>query len=102
MNLQHAVRLSEKIIKQWDEHDRYRVTDSERSLFDNGQEPDDVVIARALCSKNAPDGWEVSSRDDLEGEPVGWTILAIGDDGSVLCRSPSGRRARYWFVGKYE
>jgi len=35
--------------------------------------------------------------DDPNGDPVGWTIVAIGDDGSVLCQSPRGQRRRYWF-----
>ena len=41
-----------------------------------------------------------SVRDEMEGNPIGWKIVATGDDGSVLCQSPSGQRARYWFQGK--
>lgn len=36
--------------------------------------------------------------DDTLDEPVGWKIIAIGSDGSVLCCSPTGRRRRYWFL----
>ena len=32
--------------------------------------------------------------------PTGWIIISTGDDGSVLCESPSGTRRRYWFMGK--
>lgn len=34
--------------------------------------------------------------DDTD-TPAGWTIVSIGDDGSVLCQSRSGCRRRYWF-----
>lgn len=37
---------------------------------------------------------------DTEGDPVGWAIVAVGDDGTVLCRSPNGRRARFAFGGE--
>lgn len=37
--------------------------------------------------------------DDTEGEPIDWTIVATGPDGSVLCQSPTGARKRYWFSG---
>ncbi len=36
--------------------------------------------------------------DETEGDPIGWKIIATGDDGSVLCESPTGNRRRYWFV----
>lgn len=35
--------------------------------------------------------------DSTEGDPVGWTIVAIGNDGSVLCESKGKGRRRYWF-----
>ena len=38
--------------------------------------------------------------DETDGMPIGWTIVATGDDGSVLCRAPNGQRARFWFQGK--
>ena len=38
--------------------------------------------------------------DETTSDPIGWTIVATGDDGSVLCESPSGNRRRYWFEGK--
>lgn len=38
--------------------------------------------------------------DETDGMPIGWTIVATGDDGSVLCRAPNGQRARFWFHGK--
>ena len=37
----------------------------------------------------------VRSSDDVSGSPVGWTIVAIGRDGSILCQSPQGQRRRY-------
>lgn len=38
---------------------------------------------------------KIKPTDDTEGSPVGWTIEAIGRDGSILCRSPNGKRRRY-------
>lgn len=40
-----------------------------------------------------------SGADDTQGEPVGWEIVGIGADGSVLCRSPLGKRKRWQFGG---
>lgn len=40
---------------------------------------------------------EIQEDDDPDGDPVGWVIVAIGDDGSVLCESKTGNRRRYWF-----
>ena len=37
----------------------------------------------------------VRSSDDVSGSPIGWTIVAIGRDGSILCQSPNGTRRRY-------
>ena len=49
---------------------------------------------------NAVFGWLADIGDDTEGDPIGWKIVATGNDGSVLCEAPNGRRARYWFIGK--
>ena len=70
-------------------------------------------IEAALC--NGPPDYETAvellkelqaeleqSNDETEGDPIGWTIVATGDDGSVLCESPIGNRRRYWFKGKVE
>jgi hypothetical protein len=35
--------------------------------------------------------------DDTEGEPIGWNIVAIGNDGSALCEK-NGKRKRWLFV----
>lgn len=34
--------------------------------------------------------------DEVEGSPIGWSIVGIGKDGSILCQSPTGKRRRYW------
>jgi len=44
----------------------------------------------------------MSNTDDTSSPPVGWKIVATGEDGSVLCSSPTGQRCRYWFRGKLE
>ena len=37
------------------------------------------------------------SVDHVQWDPVGWKIVALGEDSSVLCEHPNGRRVRYWF-----
>lgn len=37
--------------------------------------------------------------DDTDGPPIGWTIVGIGDNGTILCESPTGHRRRYWLSG---
>ena len=34
---------------------------------------------------------------DTDGEPIGWKIVGIGKDGSVLCEKGNGQRRRYSF-----
>lgn len=41
----------------------------------------------------------VATADDIEGDPIGWEIVSIGHDGSVLCKKPNGQLARYLFYG---
>lgn len=45
--------------------------------------------------------WEmtVTRRGDIDtdGEPIGWKIVGIGKDGSVLCEKGNGQRRRYLF-----
>jgi hypothetical protein len=53
-----------------------------------------VSEVKKLGSDRTTDG------DETDGMPIGWTIVATGDDGSVLCRAPNGQRARFWFHGK--
>lgn len=31
-----------------------------------------------------------------DNAPEGWTIVSIGNDGSILCQKANGQRARYW------
>ena len=40
-----------------------------------------------------------ATADDIEGDPIGWEIVSIGHDGSVLCKKPNGQRVRYLFYG---
>ena len=35
---------------------------------------------------------------DTDGEPIGWKIVGIGKDGSVLCEKGNGQRRRYSFA----
>ena len=34
---------------------------------------------------------------DTDGDPIGWKIVGIGKDGSVLCEKGNGQRRRYLF-----
>ena len=56
--------------------------------------------AKAIIARLAKAGMIIvfdDNRDETDGDPIGWTIVSTGDDGSVLCESPIGRRRRYWF-----
>lgn len=43
-----AAEIAQKIVYQWENHDRYRITDADTALYSNGLEPDEVVLARAF------------------------------------------------------
>ena len=45
-----AERLAERTVHQWEKHDRYRMTEGERVLFEDEKEPNDVVVARMLLA----------------------------------------------------
>lgn len=53
-------------------------------------------LAIAYLARLAADEQQAES-DDATGVPVGWSIVAVGNDGSVLCQSTNGSRRRYWF-----
>lgn len=59
-----------------------------------------VLIADTHEEANAVFDWLMDIGDDTEGAPIGWKIIATGNDGSVLCESPYGNRRRYWFLGR--
>ena len=59
-------------------------------LTDRGKNAAENVRAGGGC-------FTVKDTDETDGDPIGWTIVSTGDDGSVLCESPSGNRRRYWF-----
>lgn len=43
-----SLDIAEAIVRQWDEHDKFRVVEGE-----DNSESDEVVVARALLSKTA-------------------------------------------------
>ena len=45
-----AERLAERTVHQWEKHDRYRMTEGERVLFEDELDPNDVVVARMLLA----------------------------------------------------
>jgi hypothetical protein len=45
--------------------------------------------------------WTIDGKNITDSDPVGWKIIATGDDGSVLCESPEGHRRRYLFCGMF-
>jgi len=53
----------------------------------------------AAMPSEPPDDMDLLPEDATEGAPVGWKIVALGSDGSVLCEHTTGRRVRYWFTG---
>lgn len=53
-----ALELAIRVVKQWDKHDKFRVTESDKALW-SGDEPDDVAIARALIESDKAYGCEL-------------------------------------------
>ena len=58
---------------------------------DNRASIDRVAMPRMFANSDC----DVEPTDDTDGSPVGWTIVAIGRDGSILCQAPNGRRCRW-------
>lgn len=58
MELKDAVQLATEIVEQWEKYDQYRATKLDKLLYKNGEEPDEVVVSRALinlyCEKHWP------------------------------------------------
>jgi len=53
---------AERKVEQWDNHDRYRQTEADRSLnYPQLGEPDDVAIARTVLRLN--DAMELAEKD---------------------------------------
>lgn len=42
------------------------------------------------------------NRPERNDPPVGWTIVELADNGSILCDGPGGERRRYWLTGDPE
>jgi hypothetical protein len=74
------------------ERDGKRITDNDAAVADAMREF--IKVAHGLTIRHSNRG------DDTEGEPIGWKIVAIGNNGSVLCEAPNGRRVRYLFTEK--
>lgn len=43
-----ALRIAETTVRQWDEHDRFRMTDEDRLFYEGEIEPGGVTMARAV------------------------------------------------------
>jgi len=90
----------------------WRATDNEGDCWDWEKQPSLVggeffggKKAHRYTGPNKPppgECWEiVQTRKgdiDTDGEPIGWKIVGIGKDGSVLCEKGNGQRRRYSFV----
>ena len=51
-NCSTAVDLASRVVEQWDNHDRFRVTSEDRALW-GGDEPNAIVIAKWLIKCHA-------------------------------------------------
>lgn len=45
-----ALRIAERTVRQWDDHDRFRMTDEDRLFFEGEIEPGGVTMARAVVA----------------------------------------------------
>jgi len=93
----------------------WRATDLDGETYDHTKQPSpwngiefkcdaDGQFFRYYGTEKPPPGecWEiVQTRKgdiDTDGDPIGWKIVVIGKDGSVLCEKPNGQRRRYSFA----
>jgi hypothetical protein len=69
----NAIQMAERIVHQWDNHDKHRLAGGENALFSNGIEPDEVAISRRLLRLNAlmvriyNTGYQSGHQDTVEG-----------------------------------
>ena len=40
------IQLAKDIVEQWDKHDKYRMSEGDKALFNDGIEPDEVSVCR--------------------------------------------------------
>ena len=90
----------------------WRATDNDGRCWYYGEKPDwsehqfypqDGRVQEYYGTEKPPPGecWEmtVTRKGDIDtdGDPIGWKIVGIGKDGSVLCEKGNGQRRRYLF-----
>ena len=90
----------------------WRATDADGRCWLYGEKPDwsehkfysqDGRVLEYYGTEKPPPGecWEIVQMRkgdiDTDGEPIGWKIVGIGKDGSVLCEKGNGQRRRYSF-----
>ena len=90
----------------------WRATDADGRCWLYGEKPDwsehqfysqDGRVLEYYGTEKPPPGecWEIVQMRkgdiDTDGEPIGWKIVGIGKDGSVLCEKDNGQRRRYSF-----
>ena len=92
----------------------WRATDLDGETYDHTKQPSpwngiefkcdaDGQCFRYYGTEKPPPGecWEMTLTRkgdiDTDGDPIGWKIVGIGNDGSVLCEKGNGQRRRYSF-----
>jgi hypothetical protein len=43
-----ALENARRLLDQWDNHDKYKITAADKALFPNGEEPVEIEIIRAF------------------------------------------------------
>ena len=91
----------------------WRATDNDGRCWYYGEKPDwsehqfysqDGRVLEYYGTEKPPPGecWEYTLTRkgdiDTDGDPIGWKIVGIGKDGSVLCEKGNGQRRRYSFA----
>ena len=87
----------------------WRATDADGRCWLYGEKPDwsehqfysqDGRVLEYYGTEKPPPGecWEIVQMRkgdiDTDGAPIGWKIVGIGKDGSVLCEKGNGQRRR--------
>ena len=82
MNAKELRQAAEKVVHQWDKHDRYRTTETDNLFFNSDGEPDEVSMANHILATVREDDDEPYDKD--WGRAVsGGSCLYLGDNFSI-------------------
>lgn len=74
-------QIAQRVVDQWDNHDKFRVNES--SLWSNGIEPDDVAVARAYLLAVSPEPIKFNF-GELSQDEIPSGLVLLFENGLVL------------------